>query len=308
MSYVYHGSHTSGLKKLIPHKSTHGNYVYATEDKALPVIFSGVAGDDLVYSLFRENKGSWQLVERVPECFSIIYNTSASVYTLESDSFKDIHTGFTEVVSETAVDVVQEEKIPNVYQELERLEKEGLIQIYHYPKRPESIPKDDLDLLERTIEYTKMNNGSVNKLTFERLLYLHPNLLKKVNETLSDMGELTYQKEELIDIFEKFIFKQMINPEEEFFLKSSMLQISKTYPDLTNDLKQKIEIFSKSKEEKVERLITLLSNSLENNPEVFKMQMQSLYLKDPRSLKEISREILEKYQLTKATKEPNIIK
>lgn len=308
MSYVYHGSHTSGLKKLIPHKSTHGNYVYATEDKTLPVIFSGVAGDDLVYSLFRENKGSWQLVERVPECFSIIYNTSASVYTLESDSFKDIHTGFAEVVSETAVDVVQEEKIPNVYQELERLEKEGLIQIYHYPKRPESIPKDDLDLLERTIEYTKMNNGSVNKLTFERLLYLHPNLLKKVNETLSDMGELTYQKEELIDIFEKFIFKQMINPEEEFFLKSSMLQISKTYPDLTNDLKQKIEIFSKSKEEKVERLITLLSNSLENNPEVFKMQMQSLYLKDPRSLKEISREILEKYQLTKATKEPNILK
>ena len=308
MSYVYHGSHTSGLKKLIPHKSTHGNYVYATEDKTLPVIFSGVAGDDLVYSLFRENKGSWQLVERVPECFSIIYNTSASVYTLESDSFKDIHTGFTEVVSETAVDVVQEEKIPNVYQELERLEKEGLIQIYHYPKRPESIPKDDLDLLERTIEYTKMKNESVNKLTFERLLYLHPNLLKKVNETLSDMGELTYQKEELIDIFEKFIFKQMINPEEEFFLKSSMLQISKTYPDLTNDLKQKIEIFSKSKEEKVERLITLLSNSLENNPEVFKMQMQSLYLKDPRSLKEISREILEKYQLTKATKEPNILK
>ena len=308
MSYVYHGSHTSGLKKLIPHKSTHGNYVYATEDKTLPVIFSGVAGDDLVYSLFRENKGSWQLVERVPECFSIIYNTSASVYTLESDSFKDIHTGFTEVVSETAVDVVQEEKIPNVYQELERLEKEGLIQIYHYPKRPESIPKDDLDLLERTIEYTKMNNGSVNKLTFERLLYLHPNLLKKVNETLSDMGELTYQKEELTDIFEKFIFKQMTNPEKEYFLKSSMLQISTTYPNLTNSLKQKMEIFSKSKEEKVERLITLLSNSLENNTEVFKMQMQSLYLKDPRSLKEISREILEKYQLTKATKEPNILK
>lgn len=308
MSYVYHGSHTSGLKKLIPHKSTHGNYVYATEDKTLPVIFSGVAGDDLVYSLFRENKGSWQLVERVPECFSVIYNTSASVYTLESDSFKDIHTGFTEVVSETAVDVVQEEKIPNVYQELERLEKEGLIQIYHYPKRPESIPKDDLDLLERTIEYTKMKNESVNKLTFERLLYLHPNLLKKVNETLSDMGELTYQKEELTDIFEKFIFKQMTNPEKEYFLKSSMLQISTTYPNLTNSLKQKMEIFSKSKEEKVERLITLLSNSLENNPEVFKMQMQSLYLKDPRSLKEISREILEKYQLTKATKEPNILK
>ena len=188
------------------------------------------------------------------------------------------------------------------------LEKEGLIQIYHYPKRPESIPKDDLDLLERTIEYTKMNNGSVNKLTFERLLYLHPNLLKKVNETLSDMGELTYQKEELTDIFEKFIFKQMTNPEKEYFLKSSMLQISTTYPNLTNSLKQKIEIFSKSKEEKVERLITLLSNSLENNPEVFKMQMQSLYLKDPRSLKEISREILEKYQLTKATKEPNILK
>ncbi len=308
MSFVYHGSHTSGLKKLVPHKSTHGNYVYATEDKALPVIFSGVAGDDLVYSLFRENKGSWQLVERVPECFSVIYNTSASVYTLESDSFKDIHTGFTEVVSETAVNVVQEEKVPNVYQELERLEKEGLIQIYHYPKRSESIPKDDLDLLERTIEYTKMKNESVNKLTFERLLYLHPNLLEKVNETLSNMGEPTYQKEELTDIFEKFIFKQMTNPEKEYFLKSSMLQISTTYPNLTNSLKQKMEIFSKSKEEKVERLITLLSNSLENNTEVFKMQMQSLYLKDPRSLKEISREILEKYNLIKQQEQQKFLK
>ena len=122
------------------------------------------------------------------------------------------------------------------------------------------------------------------------------------------MGELTYQKEELIDIFEKFIFKQMINPEEEFFLKSSMLQISTTYPNLTNSLKQKMEIFSKSKEEKVERLITLLSNSLENNTEVFKMQMQSLYLKDPRSLKEISREILEKYNLIKQQEQQKFLK
>ena len=31
MSYVYHGSKTQGLTKLIPHKSTHGIYVYASK-------------------------------------------------------------------------------------------------------------------------------------------------------------------------------------------------------------------------------------------------------------------------------------
>lgn len=36
--------------------------------------------------------------------------------------------------------------------------------------------------------------------------------------------------------------------------------------------------------------------------------MQSLYLKDPRSLKEISREMLEEYQLAKLKKEPYVLK
>ena len=35
MSYVYHGSKTQGLTMLIPHKSTHGIYVYASKSKSI---------------------------------------------------------------------------------------------------------------------------------------------------------------------------------------------------------------------------------------------------------------------------------
>lgn len=38
MEYVYHGSKIQGLKMLIPHKSTHGTYVYASKIKEIAII------------------------------------------------------------------------------------------------------------------------------------------------------------------------------------------------------------------------------------------------------------------------------
>lgn len=46
MGYLYHGSSVSGLKRLEPHKSTHGTYVYATPYKELTIIFSKRANND----------------------------------------------------------------------------------------------------------------------------------------------------------------------------------------------------------------------------------------------------------------------
>lgn len=63
----YHGSSTAGIKTLEPRRSTHGNYVYATNDKSLAIIFAQRCGGNLIYSLFRNGKDEpWSLVERVP--------------------------------------------------------------------------------------------------------------------------------------------------------------------------------------------------------------------------------------------------
>lgn len=66
----------------------------------------------MTYPLFRNsNDELWQLVERVPKGFDEMFNNSASIYALSDAGFKDIKTGFAEVLSETGGDVQKEEKI-----------------------------------------------------------------------------------------------------------------------------------------------------------------------------------------------------
>ncbi|HBA38036.1 MAG TPA: hypothetical protein DCY94_04885 [Firmicutes bacterium] len=239
MNYLYHGSHTKGLKTLEPHKSTHGTYVYATPFRELSVIFSGKDGDDLVYSLFRTSKNEpWKLVERLPHAFETMYEGSSSIYTVEDTTFKDIKTGFAELVSESAVPVVSECELKIVYDELEHLEMEGLIEIYRYPKRPEYIPEDDHDLLEKEIRYA--GNPPTRK-DFERLLLLHPTLLDKINDyCISKSPEFQkFTKLDILAIFDDFLVRAKNNPSKEYFLKSAKEMIILTFPELAPSLDEK---------------------------------------------------------------------
>ena len=121
---VYHGSSTSDLKVLEPHKSTHGNLVYATNYKEIATIFAKKYGHDLTYGIDRSNKDEpWIITERVPGAFDRMFNNPFSLYTLPIDTFKDIKTGFAEVVSDISVKVLKEEKCSNVYEALKKLEQ-----------------------------------------------------------------------------------------------------------------------------------------------------------------------------------------
>ncbi len=53
-----------------------------------------------------------------------MFNNSFSIYTVDATTFKEINTGFDEVVSDVAVPVLKEEKYPSVYEALKKLEKE----------------------------------------------------------------------------------------------------------------------------------------------------------------------------------------
>lgn len=257
MGIVYHGSKEHGLKRLEPRKSTHGIYVYATPEKVLALHFSGRCGDDLTYDIghFGTDKNSpWQLVENIPGAFEKMYSNSSSIYSFSDETFKNIHTGFEEVVSEVGVDVINEEYCENVYEGLLKAEKDGLVKIYRYPDKPDGLNKDGSDILNKWRFYKEKLNKEFSKHEFDRLVCLRPNLLDKINELIKEFGyDYHYEPKDLIDIYSHRIEKQFKNPENEQFIESSYISICESFPEI----KSQIDIlYNKYKNEIIIRPLT----------------------------------------------------
>jgi hypothetical protein len=236
MGIVYHGSKEHGIKRLEPRKSTHGVYVYATPEKVLALNFSGRCGDDLTYDIgrFNTDKSSpWELVENIPGAFEKMFSNSSSIYSLSDETFKDIHTGFEEVVSEVGVDVVNEEYCENVYEGLLNAEREGLVKIYRYPNKPEGFKQDGSDILDKWRRYKYKMNKEFTKNEFDRLTYLHPNLLPKINELAQEFNyDYHYEPNDLIEIFNNRMQRQLYDQEHEQYVDCSYISICNAFPNL----------------------------------------------------------------------------
>ena len=293
MGEVYHGSSQSGITRLEPKKSTHGTYVYATPYKELAILFSGRCGDDLTYTLYRGNQNEpWKLIERIPNGFTTMFSNSSSLYTLDDLTFKDIQTGFAEVVSEIGVEPKKEENIDNVYNAIKELANQGKIELYTFPNRPNIIPNDDSDLIQKEIDQCRRDNRQISKNTFKRLLYLHPNLLSKVNNILQELGLGLYSKDDLVNIFEEFVVKQMLDISQEQYLTSAIISISNIYPELLPLLQKKLLILDKTRDEKINYIIDFLSMKFPDIPKQYVEQVKKYYLNDDRSFNEIVKEII----------------
>ena len=283
MAIIYHGSSTRGLTRLEPHKSTHGNYLYATKYKELAIIFSSRCGDDCTYALYRNNNDEpWTLVERIPEAFNTMFSNNASIYTLDDSTFKDINTGFSELVSNVGVNVVSEEYIENVYIKIKELEQNGLVKLYTYPNKPREIPNDNSDLIDKEIRQNKRENKSITRNSFERLILLHPNLMKKINKKIIELNLEPFNKNDLINLFEEAILKQAIYPNYEQYLNSIVISISKTYPELKQIFEQKLQFFNQTKQQQLEILFSKLNE----------YPIKEQYINDERTFSEIGKEIL----------------
>ena len=279
MGELYHGSSTRGLTRLEPHKSTHGNYLYATKYKELAIIFSSRCGDDCTYALYRNNNSEpWTLVERIPEAFNTMFSNNASIYTLDDSTFKDINTGFSELVSNVGVNTISEEYIENVYNKIKELEQNGLVKLYTYPNKPKEIPNDNSDLIDKETR----QNKSITRESFERLILLHPNLMNKINQKLIEHNIEQFNKNDLINLFEEAILKQAIYPNYEQYLNSIVISISQTYPELKPIFEQKLQFFNQTKQEQLE----ILFNRLNEYP------IKEKYINDERTFSEIGKEIL----------------
>ena len=283
MGIIYHGSSTRNLTRLEPHKSTQGNYLYATKYKELAIIFSSRCGDDCTYALYRNNNDEpWTLVERIPEAFNTMFSNSASIYTLDDSTFKDINTGFSELVSNIGANVIREEYIENVYNKIKELEQNGLIKLYTYPNKPKEIPTDNSDLIDKEIRQNKRQNKSITRESFKRLILLHPNLMNKINQKLIELNLEPFNKNDLINLFEKAILKQAIYPNYEQYLNSIVISISKTYPELKPIFEQKLQFFNQTKQQQLEILFSKLNE----------YQIKEQYINDERTFSEIGKEIL----------------
>ncbi len=240
MGIVYHGSKEHGLKRLEPRESTYGNYVFATPEKVLALHFSGRCGDDLTYDIGHfstDRSGPWELVENIPGAFEKMYSNSSSIYSFSDETFKDINTGFNEVVSEVGVDVINEEFCENVYEELLKAEREGLVKIYRYPDKPKNMKKDGSSILDKWRNYRKNYNKEFSKGSFDRLACLHPELLDKINELSKEFGyDYYYEPDDLVVLFKSRVERQLSDLDSEGYVECSYKSICNSFPKLKEEI------------------------------------------------------------------------
>lgn len=244
MGIVYHGSSSRNMSIIDPQPSTHGTYVYATPYKEIAVVYGKRCGDDLTYS-FTPNKetNKYMLIERIPGAFKKMFNVSSSIYTIDDKTFKDLKTGFPEVGSEVSVKILSEEYIDDLYRKIIDMGERGDIELYLYPNKPKNMSNDDLDIIDKEIFYITKMNKIKSKNEFDRLIYLHPNLIEEVNNKILPLLNIEekYTKDDLIKIFENRVNRQNQNKEHEQFIECAYEMIVNYYPEL----KDKLDILNK---------------------------------------------------------------
>ena len=219
MEYVYHGSSNQDIKELIPHKSTHGTYVYATSERAIATIMAQRCGDDATFTLSGFGNGIYDLVERIPDAFDVMFNNSFSIYTLDASLFKNINTGFSEVVSEEVVPVIKEEKYDSVMHAINKLAEEGVVNIYYYPARPDYIPSDDSDIIERLRNQENKINKPLTVNDICRNIFLHPNIEDELRELAEEKGLVIPSYEEIKEVAIK---RQEERADKEFYIDNAL--------------------------------------------------------------------------------------
>ena len=188
MTIYYHGSDQMDLNIIKPKISTHGKkYVYATKYKNLALIFLSRWNDFLLTlgTNIIKNNLKITLVERHKNIIKDVFqNKNGTIYTLESDNFKQIPDMWEfEYISEKEEIPIKMEIIENILDKINELKFVNEIEIYYYPNRPQNIPENDYDMVEKTIE-----------------LYKHS---KDINNVIYCIKKFPQLKGEIVKIFNK---------------------------------------------------------------------------------------------------------
>ena len=141
LAELYHASPTSGIGRLEPHvaKAHPTAAVYATPYKELALsMASPEASDDNIAinyytDLSTNKKSNLHIDELKPGAFRRAYNRPAYLYKVPKEHFQT-HPDLMaeEVISESPVETLEEEKIENILQYLLEAHKKGLINLNDY--------------------------------------------------------------------------------------------------------------------------------------------------------------------------------
>lgn len=169
---VYHGSPDPNLSKIEAHISTHKkNCIYATKKLVVALTFMGKGNGDLD-TMLSSIGGNIILVERREGVLKSLYDKEGYIYTLDGSTFSSYdYLWKEEVISfEPSIDIIDKTYYPNILTALEEEEKKGNITIYRYPNRPEYVPLDNSDLIDKYIKFEE--KGLVGAI--DDLLRIYP--------------------------------------------------------------------------------------------------------------------------------------
>lgn len=161
MEILYHVSPTPGLTVLTPHVSSHGKpYVYAIDDLTTGLLF-GTKKDDFDFLLSTGGDSIPDVFECYPGAFQQVYEgKNCSVYEVSGDTFLRGMTSWTsELVSESAVPVLRELPVPDLYAALLEREKQGALRVHPYSHTPEYRALIARELVARIVRFDPELNG-----------------------------------------------------------------------------------------------------------------------------------------------------
>lgn len=166
MGTLYHSSNLEGLKEIVPRKSTHGTpYVYASPFVEVATLFLSRWNDFLMtlVTSFENEHLKIKVIERYPNAFKEIYEGKKGfIYLLDDGNFKVSTDWACEKVSEKSETVIEVLMVADVYQFIKDFEAQGRIELFYYPNRPDDIPKDDSDMIQKAIDLYKMSGNESN--------------------------------------------------------------------------------------------------------------------------------------------------
>lgn len=180
---LYHVSNTHGIKTLEPRISTHRKpYVYAIKDLVAGLLF-GVKKDDFDFIISTRNDGKTAVHECYPNALEAKYkNQNCSVYELEEIGFKGGQTGWNaEFVCDTAVNVINEFIVTDIYETLLSEEKKNNLIIHRYENSLEYRRKISEHIVDRLIRFNVLSH----KETDARFKRYYSNLILALEDVMS---------------------------------------------------------------------------------------------------------------------------
>lgn len=147
---LYHGSPVKGIKTLTPHVSTHGKpYVYLTDNPDLAVIYAhNVLPPPYGCFPYSFKNGELHYDEVFPGQLEELYHGYPGyLYTCEVQGLRPLDRMNWIYLSEQEVPVSGCRSIPDLYEEILRLEKAGRVVLHRY----ETQTEEQLSIYRRLI-------------------------------------------------------------------------------------------------------------------------------------------------------------